>query len=136
MPSVYLLLVTFSLALFLGFGKRRHELSQGDGAQEQRTVLRAYRTGAVDALLWVSAVTTVVVYGAYALDEVTQARFGTDHLAWTTAFTAFGVGRFLHLVKHSPEAESPTEEMLRDWAFLANLAAWCAVTLLMIYFEF
>ncbi len=133
-PSVYLLLVTFSLALFLGFGKRRHELSQGAGAQEQRAVLRAYRTGAVDALLWVSAVTTVGVYAAYAWDEVTRVRFGTDHLVWTTAFTAVGVGRFLHLIKHSPDAESPTEQMLRDLPFLANLAAWCAVTLLIIYF--
>ena len=45
----------------------------------------------------------------------------------------FGVLRFLHLVKSRPEAESPTEEMLRDKPFLANLAAWVVAVILVIY---
>lgn len=133
-PSVYLLIVTFALALFLGFGKRRHELGQGARASKQRAVLRAYRTGAVDALLWVTAVVTIAVYAAYTLEPSTRSRFGTDYLVCTTLFTAFGVRRFLGLVRSSHDAESPTEQMLKDWPFLGNLAVWGIVTLLLIYF--
>ena len=133
-PSVYLLLVTFALALFLGFGKRRHELGQGERAGKQRAVLRAYRTGAVDALLWVSAAVTIAVYAAYTLEPATRGRFGTDYLVITTLFTGVGVMRFLSLVRGSHDAESPTEQMLKDAPFIGNLAAWALVTLLLIYF--
>jgi hypothetical protein len=39
----------------------------------------------------------------------------------------------MHLVRHRPQAESPTEEMLRDKVFLANIFAWTVAVLAVIY---
>ncbi|MFW6051762.1 MAG: decaprenyl-phosphate phosphoribosyltransferase [Myxococcota bacterium] len=132
-PSTYLLVVTFLLATFLGFGKRMHELRQAEDRSMQRQVLRSYDPTTLNVLLYSTATATVLAYVLYTLDPTTHAFFGTRFLAATSPFTAFGVLRFLHLVRNRPEAESPTEEMLRDRPFLANLALWAVAVVLVIY---
>lgn len=132
-PSAYLLVVTFLLASFLGFGKRMHELGDGGGEHRQRKVLRAYDQRTLGVLLWVTAIATVTTYAIYTLDPHTRAFFGTNYLVVTTPFTVYGVLRFLRLVRSRPHAESPTEEMLRDRSFLANLALWALAVLVVIY---
>ena len=132
-PSVYLLVVTFLLAAFLGLGKRMHELRQGEEAHKQRGVLRQYGERPLQVLLWITGIATVVTYAIYTLDPTTRATFGTNYLVVTTAFTLFGVLRFLHLVMRRPHAESPTEEMLKDKLFLANLVAWAVAVVVVIY---
>lgn len=125
-PSYYLLIVTFLLALFLGLGKRLHELVQQSvsGSAGSRKVLERYNKTAVTVLLTLTGVATVATYVDYTLDPHTRAQFGTDLLVVSSAFTLFGVLRFVHLVRNRPDAESPTEEMLRDVPFLANLVLW------------
>lgn len=134
-PTVYLLVITFVLASFLGFGKRMHELTQGDNATKQRAVLDDYGEKTLRALLALTGGATVVLYALYTLTTHTRTFFGTDHLVWTTGFTALGVLRFLRLVTARPNAESPTEEMLRDRWFLLNLAAWAIAVVALIYFS-
>jgi decaprenyl-phosphate phosphoribosyltransferase len=133
-PTTYLLVVTFLLATFLGLGKRMHELKQGARATAQRPVLSAYDERTLRAFLILFGAATVCTYFAYSVDAHTRSFFGTDYLAVTTPFTLFGVLRFLRLVQHRPDSESPTEEMLRDRPFLANLGLFGAVVVLLIYF--
>jgi decaprenyl-phosphate phosphoribosyltransferase len=132
-PSAYLLVVTFLLATFLGFGKRMHELSGMDEGKAQRAVLASYSAPTLSVLLFATGTATALSYVLYTLDPATRAFFGTDFLVATAPFTVVGVLRFLHLVRHRPEAESPTEEMLRDWPFLMNLVLWAVAVVLVIY---
>jgi 4-hydroxybenzoate polyprenyltransferase len=132
--SKYLLVVTFLLALFLGLGKRMHELMLGEQAHRQRSVLKEYRKTPLSALLMVTATATIATYAAYTLDPQTRMDFGTDRLVWTTPFALIGILRFLKLVRDRPSAESPTEEMLRDVPFLANLAFWAVSIVIVIYY--
>lgn len=133
-PSHYLLAVTFLLALFLGLGKRMHELVQQErsGSAVSRKVLERYSKTVVTVMLWVTGVATVATYVVYTLDPATRTQLGTDYLVISSAFTLFGVLRFVHLVRNRPDAESPTEEMLRDVPFLANLAVWGVVVVSLI----
>ena len=134
-PSTkYLLLVTFLLAAFLGFGKRMHELAQGDGAVKQRAVLQSYQPKLLVALLYITALATVAVYAMYTLDPDTAQHFGTAQLIWSVPFTLFGVLRFLRLVSNRSDADSPTEQMLRDIPFLVNLGLWAAAVTAILYF--
>jgi decaprenyl-phosphate phosphoribosyltransferase len=134
--SGYMLACTALLALFLGFGKRRHELAS-DNASKQRAVLKAYSAGSLNAALGITGAATIVTYVAYTLDPSTQAFFDS-HLLWLTApFTAFGIGRFLFLVSgragRGIKAESPTQEMLRDVPFVLTLVLWAIVVLAIVY---
>lgn len=134
-PSLWLLVCTFVLACFLGFGKRAHELeSAGERAGEQRAVLSRYRKSHLKVMLWVFAAATCVAYVLYTLSPHTQQFFGTQRLLYTSPFAAFGVVRFLMLVSRASNADSPTDEMLRDISFMANLVLWAAVTVSIIYF--
>ena len=132
-PTVYLLVVTFLLAAFLGFGKRQHELLQGKEAHLQRQVLSGYSERALNVLLLSTAITTVATYGFYTIDPHTLAFFGSNRLIWSIPFAVFGVFRFLYLVRNRPDAESPTEQMLTDLPFVINLFAWGIATLAIIY---
>lgn len=131
--STYLVAVTLSLACFLGFGKRMHELLQGSEATKQRAVLQHYAERPLRVLLVVNGLATIVVYAMGTVDSHNLVFFGSSHLVYTTVFTALGIARFVYLVTHHPEAESPTEEMLHDKLFLANLVAWFVTVLAIIY---
>ena len=128
----YLLIVTFLLSLFLGFGKRMHELQTGGGKQ-QRQVLSSYRAPVLNVLLQLTALATTGTYVIYTLDPATREFFGTDYLAATIVFTEFGVIRFMDLVKDQSKAESPTEQMLKDWPFLLNLVLWAVAVVVVLY---
>jgi len=124
--SGWLILCTLLLAMFLGFGKRRHELSSLLGAPGGRAVLERYPPALLDAALVVTATATVVSYALYTTSESTVAAFGTDRLWWSAPFIAAGIARFLLLIRQE-SADSPTEQMLHDPLFLVNMALWVAL---------
>jgi len=134
--SKYLLLCTALLALFLGFGKRRHELAVAAGraaASQQRPALEAYSRRGLDVALGVTALATIVTYLSYTLDAGTRAFFHTGGLWVSTCFVVLGVARFLQLVRTRPKAESPTQEMLRDGPFVAIVLLWAGLVMWVVY---
>ena len=135
-PSLYMLASTALLALFLGFGKRRHELAN-ENAGKQRAALEAYTPGALNVALGLAGGATVVTYVAYTLDPATQLFFNSKLLWITAPFTVFGILRFLYLVSgrggRGLKSESPTQEMLRDVPFVLNRVLWVVVVLEIVY---
>jgi 4-hydroxybenzoate polyprenyltransferase len=134
--SWYMLACTALLALFLGFGKRRHEL-EGEHAGKQRAALEAYSKSSLTIALAVTGLATAATYFAYTLDKETEAFFQTDKLWLTAPFTVFGIVRFLFLVSGRAgagrKAESPTQEMLSDVPFVINLMVWVVAIVAIIY---
>jgi decaprenyl-phosphate phosphoribosyltransferase len=132
--SNYLLVCTALLALFLGFGKRRHELSAAAGkASLQRAALEQYTKRGLDVALAATGTATVATYLVYTLDPRTQAFFRTSYLWPSSLFVLLGVGRFLQLVKNRPKSESPTQEMLRDGPFVGIVLLWVVLVLWVVY---
>jgi len=132
--SEYLLVVTFLLATFLGFGKRMHELMQGKSAEKQRSVLSNYSEKTLTVLLYGTAFAAVATYVGYTIDPHTRQAFGTEYLAVTALMPLFGVLRFLHLVRRQHTAESPTEDMLRDKPFIANAIVYVIAVVIAHFF--
>jgi 4-hydroxybenzoate polyprenyltransferase len=134
--SAYMLACTALLALFLGFGKRRHELAS-EHAGKQRAALQVYTPASLNAALGVTGTATVVAYVAYTLDPVTKAFFNTSYLWLTTPFTVLALVRFLLLVNgrvgRGLKAESPTQEMLRDVPMVLNVVLWIIVVFAVVY---
>jgi decaprenyl-phosphate phosphoribosyltransferase len=134
--SEYMLVCTALLALFLGFGKRRHELAS-ENAGKQRAVLKAYSAGSLNVALALTGGATIVTYIAYTFDPTTREFFHSDYLWLTAPCVAFGILRFLFLVSgragRGLKAESPTQEMLRDVPFVLNLVAWVVVIVAIVY---
>lgn len=132
--SSYLIVCTALLALFCGFGKRRHELAvSATRAPSQRAALSGYTATGLDAALGVTGVATVGTYLAYTLDSDTRRYFASNKLFLTTAFVLWAMLRFLHLVRSRPHAESPTQEMLRDGPLVAAVLLWVGVVVWIVY---
>jgi decaprenyl-phosphate phosphoribosyltransferase len=134
--SGYMLACTALIALFLGFGKRRHEL-EGEHARAQRAALEAYSKRSLTIALTVTGLATAGTYFAYTLDRDTQAFFQSDKLWLTAPFVVFGIVRFLYLATGRGGAglksESPTQEMLSDVPFVLSLVAWVVAILAIVY---
>jgi decaprenyl-phosphate phosphoribosyltransferase len=134
--SGYLIACTALLALYLGFGKRMHELAL-ENAGKQRAALDAYSRASLKVALFVTGAATAAFYIGYTLDPTTRAYFNSDYLWLTAPFVLFGIVRFMRLVTgragRGLKAESPTQEMLRDVPFVLNLVLWGLVLLVIIY---
>jgi 4-hydroxybenzoate polyprenyltransferase len=132
--SGYLLACTALLALFLGFGKRRHEIAAVEAnAVAQRASLESYSRRGLDLALSITAFATIAIYVVYTLDAHTRTFFRSDHLWLSTGFVALGVLRFLHIVKNRPHAESPTQEMLSDGLFVGIVLGWVVLVMWLVY---
>jgi 4-hydroxybenzoate polyprenyltransferase len=132
--SNYLWLCTALLASFLGFGKRRHELTAArSNAKRQRAALESYTRGGLDVALWLTGVATVAAYVAYTLAPHTREFFQSDWLWPSAFFVVWGVLRFVHIVRHRPHAESPTQEMLKDVPFVLSVVLWVALVMWVVY---
>jgi len=143
--SEWLIGCTFLLALYLGLGKRVHELRlyAADDEKKSRRVLERYHAGLLEfAFLFVAGL-TIAVYTIYtltaALPELTNAMtmqplhqrptpFATPYLPVTVLFAVFGITRFFQLAE-ADVPQSPTDLITRDIPFIANLVLWGAVML-------
>jgi 4-hydroxybenzoate polyprenyltransferase len=134
--SMYMIACTALLALFLGFGKRRHEL-EGESAGKQRAALEAYSKRSLTVALAVTGLATAATYFAYTLDKDTEAFFRSDKLWLTAPFTVFGIIRFLFLVSGRAgagrKAESPTQELLSDVPSVLNVVVWLIIVFAIVY---
>jgi len=131
--SGFMIACTALLALFLGFGKRRHELAAAANAGKQRAALESYSPRALTLALAITGVATIATYLAYTLDHDTQRFFQNPWLWATTIHPLFGVIRFLQLVVNRPKAESPTQEILRDVPFMMNIMIYIAEVVFIVY---
>jgi len=120
--SIWLLVCTALLALFLALAKRRAEIALvAADATPGRPVLSGYSREFVDRLVGVLAVAAVLVYAAYTL-----LGGNSRWLVLTVPFVAFGIGRYVWLVRGRGAGEEPEEVLLRDVPLLASIIAWAA----------
>jgi 4-hydroxybenzoate polyprenyltransferase len=132
--SSWLLVCTFFGALFLAVSKRRRELANaGSGASDQRAVLAAYTPELLDRMLTIAAACTLMSYALYTIWPATVAKFGTEALIVTVPIVAYGVFRYLHLVRVSETSEDPSLVLLSDRPIQATVIVYVAITLWILY---
>ncbi len=123
-PSVWLLLCGGLLALYLGFAKRRHELTVlGDQSTAHRGVLAHYSAPFLDQISAVLLAVTIVSYLMYTLTSPTARTFGTEELSYGVPFVLYGVFRYLYLV-HQRDQGTPTETVFADRPLLLTIVLW------------
>jgi 4-hydroxybenzoate polyprenyltransferase len=132
--SPWLLVCTFFLALFLGFGKRRQEIVVHQGrAEGQREVLRHYSVDLLNALTTVCAATTLVAYAIYTIWPATIAKVHSQGLMFTVPFVAFGIFRYMWLVRFEDEGEDPSSVLVQDRPLLLNIGLWALTVALVLF---
>ncbi|PZR98054.1 MAG: decaprenyl-phosphate phosphoribosyltransferase [Chloroflexi bacterium] len=125
--SPWLYLCTILLSLFLGFGKRRHELMLlEDAAGGHRRNLEEYTAPLLDDLINIVAGATIMAYSLYTFFA---AAVPHNHAMMVTIpFVLYGVFRYLLLVHRADVGGSPEEAVWRDPMLLADLILWALIS--------
>ena len=125
-PSPWLYAVTAAGALFIVIGRRYAEARlAGEDPEAQRATLSHYAPPLGGQLLILSATAALVSYALYAVEADNLPENNTMLL--TVPLVIFGLFRYLYLLNHSRDAESPELLMLKDVPLLLAIGAWMVV---------
>jgi decaprenyl-phosphate phosphoribosyltransferase len=131
-PSPWFLALTLLLALMLGFGKRRAELSLvAARGQPSRPSLETYSVAMLDQLLSVLAASIIVLYAIYAVSITT--RIGSSDMILTWPLVLFAVIRYLQ-VSHVND-RPPDELMVTDRVILGSVLTYAGVAAAVLHFH-
>lgn len=134
--SLWLLLCTFLLALFLALCKRRHEkILLEDAAEDHRASLGQYNRILLDLLIGITGTTTIIAYAVYTVWPDTILKFHTAGLAYTIPLVLFGVFRYLYLVYRRGAGGRPEKVLLTDLPLLIALALYVLSVLAVFYYR-
>lgn len=133
-PTHWLIVCAFLLALFLAFSKRRQELLMlSDGAPDHRKVLGQYSVGYLEQVNLILVGAAIVSYALYTVAPETIARFGTDALIYGTVFVIYGMLRYLALINNREHGGNPSRMLLHDRPLLLTIAMWSLYNAVVIY---
>ena len=134
-PSAWLIICTMTISIFLGLGKRRHELTLvGSNANNHREVLADYTINFLDQMISVATACTLMSYALYTIAGETVARFGTKNLIFTIPFVIYGIYRYLYLIHQKQMGGNPTSALLTDVPLFLNGLLWLGTVIFVIYF--
>lgn len=124
--SSWLFLTMFFVSLFMAAGKRMGEIiSLREWASSHRVTLLEYSTDFLQNVVWTAAASSLLTYALYTTE-------GHHKLVYTVPLAAFGMFRYLFLLRRSEEAD-PTELLLHDKVLFATFGLWTSLVALMMY---
>jgi 4-hydroxybenzoate polyprenyltransferase len=124
-PSHWLLLCGLMLTLFLGFAKRRAELSALlQESVRHRRVLEHYTPAMLDQFTTLTATATIIAYGLYTVSPETVALHGTTGLMASVPFVLYGLLRYLFLLHRRDGGGDPARELLTDRHLQIAFLGW------------
>ncbi len=130
-PWLYVLMTL--LSLFLGFGKRRAELSLlAHGAGSHRKVLDGYTLPLLDQYIMIVSGTTIV---AYALYTFSAPNLPENHsMMLTIPFVVYAIFRYLYLIHVENAGGTPEEILLSDRPFQISMTMW-AISVIAVFYS-
>lgn len=132
--SPWLYVVTTLGSLYIGFGKRRAEMTMlATNSNSTRRVLSGYTLPLLDQFITIVSATTIVAYSLYTFSAP---NLPSNHVMMLTIpFVIYGIFRYLFLIQTTNQASAPVEEVLmRDRPLQITILMWGAAVLLIFYF--
>jgi 4-hydroxybenzoate polyprenyltransferase len=130
--SPWLYVCVTLLSLFLGFGKRRHEITllAGD-ASNHRASLEDYNVTLLDQLIGLVTTSTLVAYTLYTFEA--QTALAGWRMLLTVPYVFYFIARYLYLIHVRKLGGAPDELLLKDRHLLINAMLWALTVVLLIY---
>jgi 4-hydroxybenzoate polyprenyltransferase len=130
--SPWLYMITTLFSLYIGFGKRRAEMSLLEkGAGSHRKVLDGYTLPLLDQLITIVSGTTIVTYSLYTF---TAPNLPENHsMMLTIPFVVYGIFRYLQLIQTGHAAGAPDEVALKDRPLQITVLLWVLSVIAIFY---
>jgi len=130
--SAWLVICTFTLCLFLGFGKRRCELATMQNAEQataHRATLASYTPELLTQLLSTTGGIAVITFLLYTLDPNTPS---PRSMVFTTPLVFYAIFRYAMVIGRG-QRTGPTDVLIKDRPFLATAILWTVMTLGLVF---
>ncbi len=123
--SMWIVLMTFLLALFMALAKRRDDmLIYLDTGKKMRKVIDGYNLQFLDTAMSIMASVVIVAYVIYTSSAEVIARVHSEYLYLTGIFVILGVMRYLQVALVLKDSGSPTKIVLKDRFMQLTLIGW------------
>lgn len=130
--SPWLYVVTTLFSLYVGFGKRRAELTLlENGSAAYRRVLEGYNLPLLDQLITIVSSSTILAYSLYTFSAPNLPANHTMMLS--IPFVLYGIFRYLYLIQIKNEGGAPEDLLLMDRPLQATVLLWGISILLIVY---
>ena len=132
--SHWIILMTFLLALFLAFAKRRDDMIIYENTGiKGRSNINSYNMTFLNQTMTVVASITLVCYILYTVSPEVCKRYHCDYMYITSFFVLAGILRYLQITIVYVRSGSPTKVLLRDRFIQVCIAGWILTFLYILY---
>ena len=132
--SHWLVLMTFLLALFLAFAKRRDDvvMFEETGKIARKNIVR-YNLSFMNQTIGIVASITMVCYVMYTVSTEVMERFHSSYVYMTSIFVLAGIIRYLQVTIVDVRSGSPTKVLMHDKFIQACIVCWILAFVSIIY---
>lgn len=132
--SMWIVVMTFLLALFMALAKRRDDvLIYMDTGKKMRSVIDGYSLQFLDCAMSIMAAVVIVAYTIYTTSPEVLARVQSQYLYLTALFVILGILRYLQVTLVLKSSGSPTKIVLKDKFMQMTLLGWVLVFAWILY---
>ncbi len=132
--SEWLVLMTFLLALFLAFAKRKddYRIFEQTGVMPRKSIV-GYNAQFIDLSVTIVATITIVCYIIYTMSDSVTERMGSRYLYLTSIWVIAGLLRHLQNMLVYQRSGSPTKALVKDHFIQLCIIGWIASFVAIIY---
>jgi len=132
--SHWLVIMTFLLALFLAFAKRRDDvIILNNTGEKMRKSIHGYNLDFINSAISILSAVLIVAYLLYTTTEEVTERFANKPVYVSALFVILGVLRYLQITLVNSNSGSPTRILFTDRFIQLVIAAWILFFVSIIY---
>lgn len=133
--SIWILLMTYLLALFLGIAKRRTDVVLAQNGLKIRKNVEGYNLVFIDTILGILSSMIIVCYIFYCISPEVQKHYKSALLYVSIIFVINGIFRYLKLALVDQSTYSPTRIVLKDRFIQIMIVCWILLLSYLLYFK-
>jgi 4-hydroxybenzoate polyprenyltransferase len=132
--SVWIVVMTFLLALFIALAKRRDDvLIFLNTGKKMRKVIDGYNLQFLDGAMMIMGSVVIVSYILYTTSKDVTTKIHCDNLYLTALFVIVGILRYLQITFVEEDSGSPTKILVKDRFMQLTIIAWVASFVWILY---
>ncbi|CAI6148819.1 MAG: Decaprenyl-phosphate phosphoribosyltransferase [uncultured Sulfurimonas sp.] len=122
--SMWIIIITFLLAIFLALAKRRDDVLLSIEGKETRKNIDGYNLEFVNAAMVLMSGVVILSYLQYTVSPEVIARIGSEYLYLTTMFVILAILRYMQITFVEQQSGSPSKIVLKDTFIKITLILW------------
>lgn len=131
--SMWIVIMTFLLALFLAFSKRKGDLANLNGQSQARPVLNEYNQEFLSICMAIMGAVVIVAYIMYTTSATVIAYTNSNYVYTTGIFVVFGILRYLKITFFDQTTENPTKVLIHDIWLQLSILCWFVSFAILLY---